>query len=50
MGDDGSRGGQGKIHACNRTWNSRDWDVLVLASDDMVPVKAGMGRIRHRRL
>ena len=33
---------QGKIHACNRDMEQAgDWDVLVLASDDMVPVKAG---------
>lgn len=31
-----------KIHACNRDMErSGDWDVLVLASDDMVPVKRG---------
>lgn len=31
-----------KIHACNRDMEqSGDWDILVLASDDMIPMKAG---------
>jgi hypothetical protein len=32
----------GKIHACNRDMiNSGDWDIVVLASDDMIPQKMG---------
>ena len=36
----------GKIHACNRDIDDFDgWDVLVLMSDDMVPVKTGWDKI-----
>ena len=30
-----------KIHAVNRDINIGDWDIILLASDDMIPVKKG---------
>lgn len=36
----------GKIHACNRDMEQAgEWDILVLASDDMIPVKMGWDNI-----
>lgn len=36
----------GKIHACNRDIEKADpWDILVLASDDMIPVSSGWDKI-----
>ena len=38
----------GKIHACNRDIESaviKDWDILVLVSDDMVPIQKGYDMI-----
>lgn len=32
----------GKIHACNRDIEMfKDWDILLLASDDMIPQRKG---------
>jgi hypothetical protein len=37
---------KGKIHACNRDMDkSGDWDIVVLASDDMIPIKKDWDKI-----
>jgi hypothetical protein len=37
---------KGKIHACNRDMEkSGKWDIVVLASDDMIPVKENWDQI-----
>lgn len=35
----------GKVGACNRDLAGRDWDILLLASDDMIPQVKGMDKI-----
>lgn len=41
----------GKIHACNRDMEEAgDWDILILASDDMQPVKVGYDQMIRDRM